>query len=877
MRACHAPVRAATGDVFSDDEIEGLIDRMTERARRAKAAAPTATAREALAQAAGEMTRESLLASLTETRMRVAAEVARTARHAKLERMPSFMGGAEKLDAFNVGSERQGHGTSSSVDAEGRARQMALWGQVQLGLDQMPGLIDRMANPFGIGEKGFDRLIAREMERLTGKPGAQPTGDAGALHAAQVLVKALDEGVEQQNELGAWIQRIPGYIGRQSHDANKVAGSYWAEVGEIGRRAQAAGRLDKVIWTEAHLAAQDRAFGEWRDFITPRLDPKTFDGVALGDAQGRADARGLAARGAINSADDPRELFLHRVWTDIVSGRHAELTGADDHADYRAPPSLARSVSAARVLHFKDADAWMDYAGKYGRGGLLSTVVEQLGRAGRNAALMKHWGPNPEAAFEAEKARLANAARATGDPAGIRALGGTGTQANFESVTGRGEAPANLRLAQTMSTIRRFEALTKLGSIVLSKATDLPMTGLTFARAGAGFMAGHEAFFTGLLRLGSEDAKRAADALDVGARSFAGHLGGQYMATDGARGWTSWATRLMYRINGFEFLNDGVRKGAAEVYSRFLGQEAEHGWAGLQQGTRETFERFGIGETDWDMARAGLQAAPDGRTYFTLEHLDGKDRATADLRLKMAAMIHNTIDDTVSEPRAREHAKMTSGTKAGTLPGEIMRSFWQFKGFVNAMVGRHLVPAARGYAGYKPVGLMAYMIVGSALAGWVSMNAKLISRGQEPRGLVGADVPETLKIWGASLAQGGGLGLYGDFLFGEQNRNGADFDWGSLGGPLLSDSEQVAKVVMQAVHGGAINSTTGRSQIPGELVKLGSQNIPLINTWYTRMALDYLILWRLQEAVSPGYLQRYEQRVRSQGGAFLVAPTSAAR
>lgn len=891
-RACHAAVRMATGDIFSDEEIDDFLNRMTDRARRAKQEKPTASDREALAQAAGELTREALHEALIARRLQVAADVARDARRAKLDAMPPEMDGAKRLEAFNVGSERQGRGTSSSVDAEGRARQMGLWGQVEIGLRKEPGLINRISNFWGVGEKGVDRLIAREMARINGAGDVEPTGDEGALHAARVFAKALNDGREMQNAQGAWIDQLPGYIARQSHDADKIAGGFWAQLGEFGRRAQAAGKIDAADWTAARMAAERRAFGEWRDFIMPKLDPRTFDGLELedvpftrweDDAQearqlGRREdlkrARDLAARQILKDPTDLRELMLHTIWMDIVTGRHAEISGGSDLGDFRPKASLARSVSKARVLHFTDPDAWMDYATKYGRGGLFSTVMSQLERAGRNAALMKAWGPAPEAAFEAERTRLANEARARGDAGAVKALDNSMVQARFEAVNGRADTPANMRLAQVMRTIRGFEGLTKLGSIVLSKATDLPMTGHTFARAGGRFLDGYKAFFGGVLHLGGEDAKAAADALDVGARSFAGHIGAQYQASDGAPGWTSWATRLMYRINGFEWFNNGVRGGAAEGYAALLGREAAKGWDGLNAGTRETFERFGITPKDWETARKGLTPASDGRTYFTLDHLDGADRS--DLKLKFATMIHNLLDDVVSEPRAREKSGMTRGTKAGTIMGEFDRSFMQFKGFINAVVGRHLVPAARGYAGYSPVALMAHFIIGSALAGYVSMNAKAISRGEAPKPLIGDSVGGTGKIWGASLAQGGGLGLYGDFLFGELNRNGNDFDWGSLGGPILSDSETVAKIVRQAISGGAVNSVTGRSQIPGELVKLGTQNVPLINLWYTRLALDYLVFWRLQEAVSPGYLQRYDERVRNQeGSSFIVSPTSA--
>lgn len=872
-RACHIAVRAATGEVFSDKEIDDLLNRLEGRAWRAGKERPGATVKENLATAAAEMTRDQLMEALTQRRLRAASDIASAGRRARLNALPETMTAAQKLSAFNVGDERQGFGTGASVDAEARARQMQLWGQVQIGLEKMPGLTDRISNFWGRAENGIDRKIAQEMARLNGATGVEPTGDEGALHAARVFVKALDDARQMQNDQGAWIAKQKGYIVRQSHDAAKIAGGLWRELGEYGRKVHAAG-LDprKVDWPRARLQAQARAFAEWRDFILPKLDPRTFEGIDPEDVAVKA-LDGEDGAAALKDPADLKERFLHNVWMDIVTGRHAELSGAGDEGDFRPPASLARSVSKSRVLHFTDSNAWMDYSAKYGRGGLFSTVMGQLERAGRNAALMKHWGPTPEAAFEAEKTRLGQGLRAQGDAKGIKALDGAMVKARFEAITGRGDTAVNMRLAQTMRTMRGLEALTKLGSIVLSKATDLPMTGQTMARAGAGFLNGYGAFFGGVLRLGSEEAKRAADALDVGARSFAGHMGGQYQAGDGAAGWTSWATRLMYRINTFDWFNEGVKKGAAETYSRFLGQEAEHPWAGLTQGSRETFERFGITAQDWEGARAGLQAASDGRTYFTLDHLDAH---APDLRLKFATMIHNVIDDTVSEPRARERANMTRGTQAGTLWGEIARSFMQFKGFINAIVGRHLIPAARGYAGYSPAALLAHMMLGSALAGYVSMNAKLIARGEAPRGPVGDDAGATAKIWGASLMQGGGLGLYGDFLFGELDRNGGDFDWGSLGGPLLSDSEQVAKVVRQAVTGGAISPRTGRSQIPGELVKLASQNTPLVNLWYSRLALDYMVFWRLQEAASPGYLQRYEERVRNQEGSrFIVAPTSA--
>lgn len=52
-------------------------------------------------------------------------------------------------------------------------------------------------------------------------------------------------------------------------------------------------------------------------------------------------------------------------------------------------------------------------------------------------------------------------------------------------------------------------------------------------------------------------------------------------------------------------------------------------------------------------------------------------------------------------------------------------------------------------------------------------------------------------------------------------------------------------------------------------------NTPFVNLFYTRMALDYLVLYHLQEAMNPGFLQRMEQRVAQQNAqSYWLQPSS---
>lgn len=937
-RACHSPVRMATGDAFSDEEIDDILNRLLKKAQRQGQAFDKA----GMAEAASELTKERLLETLAERRLRVAASRASES----FDRMMAGMGDAvgdeaDRLKAFNVGSEKQGLGGSFSVDAEGRARTVALWGQVEKGL-RKADLLDRMSG-FGV-DHDFERMVGREMARLNGQD-IPPTGDADALKVAEILNAATETGRLMQNDVGAWIGRIEGYIGRQQHDRLRVAGGFWREF-------QAGGLGAIKDMRGAGLKASRRAYREWRDFITPKLDNRTFEGIEARDLDEgwMDDARALQASGAIDDAADVREVMLYRVWFDIVSGKSEVLGGADDIGDFRPPASKARSVSKHRVLHFNSPDDWYDYHQQYGRGSMLANVMGGLERAAKNAALMNRWGPAPEAMFTNKVAELHAQARQRGDSGAADRLMSAQRRAEFDEMTGAGSAPENLRFAIVGRSIRVQQSLAKLGGMVLSGLSDTSLAAQTMKRAGAGFLDGYSGAFSGIARLQSAEGKAAADLLDVGARSAAAHMTGRFHAADGPLGWAASAQRLFYKVNLFEAWVDGLRRGVAEMYSAHLGAEASRPWAGLNVGTRETLERYGIDADDWELARLGLiqpeaarpeatslrqrpaeaSAEPEGRRYWTFEALDGisdkallkrggfgvfkeearpqyvdmtegeiashealrkarnttgRKRAMAqltpenarrvreDLRLRFQAMVGGVLDDALTEARARERVAITRGTRPGTVWGEAVRAMTQFWSFSAAIMGRHVAPATAGYAGQKPVALMAHLIVASTLLGYASLQAKQIVKGREPRGFTNEDGEfQGGKLFMASLLQGGGLGIYGDLLFGEANRNGLGFTIGSMMGPSIGEVERLMTIVRKTTSG----DPEEIADVPAKLIGMAKANIPLINLFYTRAALDYLVWFRLQEAASPGSVARMEKRVEKEENAdFFYSPAEA--
>lgn len=883
---CRKVVRDVLGDAWTDDDVDDLLARIEAARKRARADNPTGAKGADWDAAAAEVTREEVEAVLMQQRLEAFSARAAKARGERIAALPGTE--AERLRAYDVGTERQGPFAGASVDAEGRARSVALWSMVEKGLNQNPALKSRLVSAIrGRSDPQFERQVAREMARLNGADIA-PTGEADALTAARLFVDALEAGRRMQNAEGAWIGKIEGYIGRQSHDRLRVAGGFWRELKGAGLRGVA-------DWNGARLAASRKAFREWRDFIRPKLHEDTFAGLTLD----KAEAEALKAGGVIDNAADAREVFLYRVWSDIVTGRHEQLVGLGDFGDYRPPAGKARAVSRSRVLHFAGPDAWLDYAERFSRGGLYGAVMGDLDRAGRNAALMARWGPSPEAARRAEVERLSQAARLRGDTGVVDQLNSRMRQAEFEEITGAGNAPENLRLAVVGRSIRVMEVLSKLGGVVLSALSDGSFAAQRMKRAGGTYLDGYGGLLKGVARMQGEDGKAVADALDVGARSAAAHLTARFAASDGPLGWASYAQRVFFKVTGFEAWMDGARRGLAEMLASIWGRQADRAWSALEIGTREDFERFGIDEGAWELLRAGAAEMGDGRRYLTADAADvadedallkwsgyptqgSRDPATLqraveaardDLRLRMQTLTQSVLDDALTEARARERVGLTRGLKPGTVAGEAVRFFTQFLSFSQAVIGRHVAPAMRGYAGQAPVSLMAHLIVASTALGYLSLQAKQLAKGRTPRGLEN-DEGEDLKgrLFIASMLQGGGLGLYGDFLFGEASRTGLPATVSTFMGPAVSDAERLFSIMNKAVWG----DDEDRADAGGDFAKFAITSAPGANIWFTRWALDYAVLYRMQEAMSPGYLNRMEKRVRKQEGSeFLVDPSEA--
>jgi hypothetical protein len=202
----------------------------------------------------------------------------------------------------------------------------------------------------------------------------------------------------------------------------------------------------------------------------------------------------------------------------------------------------------------------------------------------------------------------------------------------------------------------------------------------------------------------------------------------------------------------------------------------------------------------------------------------------------------------------------------------MIRFFGEFKAFPAAAIqkawGREiygrgatkLTEALRNGHG-EMLGL-AQLMLWSTILGYVSLSAKDLAKGRTPRD------PLDRRTWGAAFVQGGGASIYGDFLFGEmKNRFGGTL-MTTLSGPTAGTVDDIADLWGRLRAG---------DDFAAQSLRVAINNTPFLNMFYSRIALDYLFLYQIQEALNPGSLKRMERRVEKQNAqTFLVRPSALA-
>jgi hypothetical protein len=253
----------------------------------------------------------------------------------------------------------------------------------------------------------------------------------------------------------------------------------------------------------------------------------------------------------------------------------------------------------------------------------------------------------------------------------------------------------------------------------------------------------------------------------------------------------------------------------------------------------------------------------------TPEKLDG---ARKDLELQFLGMLHDEASFAIISPDDRTRADWhLAGNRPGTRLGEAIRFFLQFKTFSLAFGQKGIRGNRLAGGGGRNWGALASLIGTCWILGYGVMTLKDVLKNKTRRELFDENWHPNYKTFVAALLQGGGLGLYSDFLFSKSDRFGANW-LADMMGPAASAAYSLGSIVQDitGAPGAELDKTVKKTK--SDLFWFGLNNTPYINMFYTRAALDFAILNWAQEKLTPGTFKRREKAMTKDYGQKFILP-----
>jgi hypothetical protein len=215
-------------------------------------------------------------------------------------------------------------------------------------------------------------------------------------------------------------------------------------------------------------------------------------------------------------------------------------------------------------------------------------------------------------------------------------------------------------------------------------------------------------------------------------------------------------------------------------------------------------------------------------------------------------MVETETNFAVPSTSIRGRAALTGDIPPGTLAGEMVRSFAMYKNFGVTLVNTHIMRGA-GTPGVKGKGrYFADLLISTTLMGALALQLKEMSKGRDPRSV------EDPEFWGAAFLQGGGLGIYGDFLFADLNR----FDRGlaeTIAGPVVGFANDVRKLTF----GNIVEAIQGEdTKVASEMINFAQRYTPGASLWYMRLGLERMVFDQAKLWADPDAGNKIRRNIR---------------
>jgi len=637
-------------------------------------------------------------------------------------------------------------------------------------------------------------------------------------------------------------------------------------------------KLDGRLFSRNHDAAKINKVGavEWTAFMNRALSAENDRGWE---------------RSFPDMVDPARRTeLLDKMFLEFASGVHVK-SSSPETSGFKGVASIGKGMSHSRVIHFSTPKLEAEYHAKFGVGSVADAFFSSIRTTARKTALMRQLGPNARDNWNAVTSKLLEVATSGKKDAEGNIVNKPLSKGMLKKLTksigdadnlywpyldGSDRVPGNHMLANAFGIARAVEVFSKLHSATLAAFGDPTFFGAEAARQGVPFLRGVGDSLAGIFKGVNPDEGALLSELGVSIEGLSHGVASRMSVDEPISGNLAKLQQQYFKFNLLQPWTDRQRRAFGLGMSHRLALAKRNG---LGSEMAQILSLYGIGEKEWSVLRQAKGAEISGREYFTTESISElPDKTISDYMNSVGLVVNKTsveatkvrlsesmrmafsdrVDHAVVQTDVKTRGMMMRGQQRGTIVGEGLGSLMQFKAFSAAVLQKSIgadffgrsssttwTGAARDSVKNGAMFNIARTVMTATAMGYVAMSLKDLTKGRKPRD------PTSKKTWVAAMLQGGALGIYGDFLFGDlRNRYGGSA-LGTLAGPILGDVSLATDLVTRAASG---------ENVAAKAVSFGKRLLP--NTFYTKLPLDMMVLWDVSERASPGWSNRMQKNLK---------------
>lgn len=535
--------------------------------------------------------------------------------------------------------------------------------------------------------------------------------------------------------------------------------------------------------------------------------------------------------------------------------------------------------SESRVLHFKDAESWLEYQSEFGGMQFVDLVEAHINGLSKDIAMVENLGSNPKTALKILMDAAAKKDWEKGIDENKTQSSRKRAQVMFDEFSG-GNTPQSQVLANLGIAYRSMNVASMLGGTTIASLADQA----TIAKNASVHNVSYRKAFGGLieqLNPANKADRELAHSLGLATEEMLGSIA--RWSDDGltstygkseklARISSGVATQVM-RVSFLNALTSaskvGFTKLLMEKYGRLSRSKA---WNDLDVQDRELLSNTGLDERAWQvfqlaepvvdrkgnqlMSARSIYEIPDEKLTAFGDPKQVKDQVASQLQ----AHLLDEQGMAVIEAGLRERTWMTVGAK-GTITGEVFKGLMQFKSFSASFLMRQ---GSRAMAQEGLKGKAAYAIplmVSMTLLGGLVVQLREILNGNDPQTIYDSNDPKkATSFFMRSLVAGGGLPVLGDILVAGTDTSGRDAN-SFVSGPLGSDFTALLGLTV----GNLTQYNEGKdTNFGNEAFKFVKGKIPAQNLWYTKAAINRMFFDEVQDTIAPGYREKALRKAERQ-------------